>query len=697
MGESVSLDQLFRPSSVAVIGASDKELSIGFRILYNLSTCRFRGPLYPVNPKVDRILDCKSYPSITAIPDEVDLAHIVLRNTMVPGILEECGKKGVKVVIINSAGFREIGSEGAALEDEVIGIAREYGMRVFGPNCQGVMNSDEAVCLYANFTFTPLRPGRISLIAQSGGVGEVINNRLYELGAGVRLYASNGNACDISIPEILRYMGRDEGTKVIVVHIESLSDPKAFLEAAREVTRKKPVLAMKSGRTEEGAKAVCSHTGMLLQQETTVQLIFKKAGVQHFTSHEDLCQTAVGFAAQPIPEGRSVGIITNTGGPAIIATDELIEAGLEIPSLSEQAESALRQELYPAASVSNPVDVLATGTPQHFAASLRTLLSEDSIHSVLLHFVTPFFVDCSAMAREIADVGRAAKKPILSVAMTNKEMWSDTLRIIRDSGIPTYDFPETAARVLARMTAYGEFRTKAPVETSIDEVEVDYERARKAIADKKHGPMAACDVFSLLESYGIRPVAWRAASGAEEAVAAAEEIGFPVVLKIDTPEVVHKSEACGVVLDIPDSKSMQLELERMRNRFESENRRFIVQRFKPGGIEVIAGAKAEPGLGHAIMFGLGGIYVEVLKDVSFSLAPLTPREADELLRAVRAFPLMEGFRGQEGADLDSLRDILMRLSKLVADFPQVKEVDLNPISAGGTREATVVLDARIIM
>lgn len=693
----MNLDPLFRPRAVAVIGASDKELSIGYRVLYNLSTYRFNGPLYPVNPKTDSVLNHKTFPSIMDVPDGVDLAHIVLRNTLVPGVVEQCGKKGIKVVIINSAGFREIGAEGAALEDEIVKIAREYGIRVFGPNCQGVINSDEEVNLYANFTFTPLRPGRISLIAQSGGVGEVINNRLLELGAGVRLYASNGNACDISIPEILRHMGRDEGTKVIIVHIESLADPKAFLDAAQEVSLKKPILAMKSGRTDEGARAVSSHTGMLLQQDTAVRLIFKKAGVLYFTSHEELCRVAVGFASQPVPEGRGVGMITNTGGPAIISTDELIDAGLEIPPLSEEAKSVLKQELHPAASVSNPIDLLATGTPEHFAIGLKALLSEDAVHSVLLHFVTPFFVDCPAMAREIAAVGTTAKKPIVSVAMTNKEIWAETLRIVNESGIPTYDFPETAARVLARMTKYGEFRAQALKEHIEEQIDTDTDKAKKILKKKDRGPLPAEDAFSLLECYGIRTEPWGVAQGIDEAIETAEKIGFPVVLKIDSPEVIHKSDAGGVVLDIRDREGLLLEIKSMQNAFGPAKQRYLIQSFKPGGIEVIIGAKAEEGTGHVMMFGLGGIYVEVLKDVSFALAPLSAQETDEMVGEVKSYPLLLGARGREGADVGSLKNIMLRLSKLVSDFPQISEIDLNPISAGPSHEATAVLDARIIL
>jgi len=693
----VNLDPLFRPRSVAVIGASNRELTIGYRVLQNLSTYGFRGPLFPVNPKAESILDHKAYPSIADVPGEVDLAHVVLRNTFVPGVVEQCGKKGVKVVIVNSAGFKETGAEGAALEKEMVAIAREHGVRLFGPNCQGVMNSDEEVSLYANFTFTPLRPGSISLIAQSGGVGEVVNNRLLELGAGVRLYASNGNACDIGIPEILRYMGADEGTRAIVVQIESLPDPRAFLEAAREVGRAKPVLAMKSGRTAEGARAVSSHTGMLLQQDAAVRLVFEKAGVLHFDSHEDICQAAIGFAAQPVPEGRGVGIITNTGGPAIIATDELIEAGLEMPRLSEGAREALRPQLYPQASVRNPVDVLATATPEHFATALETLLAEEAIHSILLHFVTPFFVDCPAVAREVVKVGRGAGKPILCVAMTNKEIWAETLRTVRESGIPTYDFPETAARVLARMTEYGELRDRPPEGGAAEPVDADVESAGRIVAGRESGPLAAAEAFALLECYGIPAVPWRDAAGPREALAAAEKIGFPVALKIDSEAVLHKSDAGGVALDIGDAERLELELERMEKSFAAGERRYLVQSFRPGGIEVIAGAKAEEGLGHVLMFGLGGIYVEILKDVAFSLAPLSAPEAEAMVRAVKAFPLLRGARGREGADLDALHGILLRLSRLVTDFPRIREIDLNPISAGPSPEATAVLDARIIL
>ena len=385
------LDALFKPASVAVIGASTKELSIGNRIIKNLQDFGYRGPIYPINPKADEVRGIKAYGNITDVPGDVDLVHIVIPNKFVPFAMDDCGKKNVKVAIINTAGFKEIGGKGAELEELVAEKAREHGIRVFGPNCQGIINTDSDVRAYCNFTFTKPETGGISIVAQSGGVGEVINQRFSELGVGVRMYASNGNACDVSIPEILRYWGEDEKTRVIVLYVEGISDYSEFMEVASEVTAKKPILAMKAGRTEEGAKAASSHTGGLARMEIVTELIFERTGILTFRDEEELCQAAAAFASQPVPAGNRVGLITNTGGPAIIATDELVEAGLEIPPLSEGAEKVLRESLYGAASVNNPIDVLATANAGHFRAAMDVLMDEEQIDSVYINFVTPFF------------------------------------------------------------------------------------------------------------------------------------------------------------------------------------------------------------------------------------------------------------------------------------------------------------------
>ncbi|MGB5847223.1 MAG: CoA-binding protein, partial [Ignavibacteriaceae bacterium] len=353
------LDTLFNPKSVAIIGASTKELSIGNVITKNLLRYDFKGSIYPINPKADEVRGVKAYKTIFDVPGNVDLAHVSIPAKFVSQAIEDCGKKGVKFVIINSAGFKEVGAEGEALEKEIVAIARKHGVRLFGPNCQGIINSDPDVRAYCDFTFTYPDPGHISVVAQSGGVGAVIMQRFFDLGVGMRYYASNGNACDISIEEIIRYWGDDEQTRVIVLYVEGFSDPKGFMEMAYEVAAKKPILAMRGGRTEEGAKAATSHTGGLAGIGLSTELIFNKTGIITFRDEEEMCQAAVAFANQPIPNGNRVGLITDTGGPAIIATDELVDLGLEIPPLSENAKNSLKDKLYPEASVQNPIDVLA--------------------------------------------------------------------------------------------------------------------------------------------------------------------------------------------------------------------------------------------------------------------------------------------------------------------------------------------------
>ena len=679
----MTLDALFSPRAVAVVGASNRELTIGYRIIENLLEFGYTGPIHPVNPKGGEIRGLKAYPSILDVPGPVDVAHVVIKNTLVPACVEDCAKKGVTAVIVNTAGFREIGAEGAALEDQLVAIAKKTGIRVFGPNCQGIINSDPAVRAYCNFTFTRPSPGHISIVAQSGGVGEVIHQRIAELGVGVRQYASNGNACDVSIPEIIQHYGRDEQTRVIVVHIESLPDPRAFLETATRVAGRKPILAMKVGRTAEGAKAVSSHTGGMMKQDTAIELIFEKAGVVSFRSIEELCQSAIGFASQPVPAGNRVGMIANTGGPAIIATDELVEGGMVMPPLSKRTETALREKLYAEASINNPVDVLATAGPEHFAAAMQAMLDDDGIDAIFLNFVTPFFVDTLGVACEIAGANRRSQKPIVATVMTEKRGWAETLDVIRDSGVPTYDMPETGARVLASMGRYAAF-LKRPAEHPVSLPDVDTARARsimKAAGANDKACLAADEGYDLLTCYGIAVARCRSAGSVDECLAAADDVGYPVVLKVDAETIVHKTESGGVVLDVHDRDSLREHAEHLAARFAEASPRFLVQEQLCEGREVIVGAKAVEGLGHVVMFGLGGIYVEVLKDVSFRITPLTGREAREMIESLRAYPLLTGVRGQAGVDTAALADTLQRVSQMLVENPEIRELDINPIFA----------------
>jgi len=693
----VGLDALFAPRAVAVIGASNRELTIGYRIIQNLLDFGYTGPVYPVNPKGGEIRGLKAYRSILDTPHPVDVAHIVIKNTLVPGCVRDCADKGVNAVIVNTAGFREIGADGAALEDQLVAIARETGIRVFGPNCQGIINSDRSVRAYCNFTFTRPTSGHISIVAQSGGVGEVIHQRIAELGVGVRYYASNGNACDVSIPEIIQHYGQDEQTKVIVVHIESLPDPRAFLEVTRRIAGRKPIVAMKAGRTAEGAKAVASHTGRLVKQHRAIDLIFEKAGVVAFRDLEELCQSAIAFAAQPVPAGNRVGMIANTGGPAIIATDELIEGGMVMPPLSAKTETFLRRELYLEASINNPVDVLATAGPEHFAAAIAALLDDDGIDAVFVNFVTPFFVDTLGVAREIAAANRRSRKPIVATVMTEKKGWAETLKVIRDSGVPTYDMPEMGARVLVAMGRYATF-LKRPIEPPLHFSDVDAVRAASILqaarqAGRAH--LSAAASWELLTCYGIPVAPYRFAGSVPDCLAAVDDLGFPVVLKVDAESVIHKSESGGVVLDIRDRSSLREHVERLAARFVQASPRFLIQRQLPAGREVIVGAQAVEGLGHVLMFGLGGIHVEVLKDVCFKLTPVTRGEARQMVESLRAYPLLAGSRGQAGVEIAALVETIQRVSQMLTDLPGIRELDLNPVFA--LTHGAKVADVRVMI
>ncbi|MGA8242164.1 MAG: acetate--CoA ligase family protein [Desulfobacterales bacterium] len=689
------LESLFRPKKVAVIGASSKELSIGNRVIKNLIDFGFKGEIYPINPKADEIRGIKAFKSITDCPDNIDVVHMVIPAKFVPQAVEDCGRKGVKNIIINSGGFSETGPEGEAIEKDFLARAAKYGIRILGPNCQGIINSDPRIRAYCNFTFTKPEPGFISIVALSGGVAEVIHQGFAAMGVGTRIYASNGNACDVSIPEIIRYLGEDDGTRVIVTYVEGLRDPANFMQTVREVAARKPILAMKAGRTAEGAKAAASHTGGLAKEDLATDLIFKKAGVVTFTDEGELIQAAAAFATQPIPQGNRVGVITNTGGPAVIATDVFVGAGSQLPPLSEKTIEKLKTTLYPEASVRNPIDVLATGTAAHYRACMDAMLADDAFDCIYVNFVTPFFVDNESIAREIVAVSQLQRKPLVCNLMTDRQQWTEVVNILRDGGVPCFSLPGEAARAMAALVRYHTIRTRETGELKTFS-DVDRQRGVSIFSKARQAGrrnLSAEEVYEILDAYGIPTAAWRVAANADEAVAAAESIGFPVVVKADSAAVVHKSDMGAVAVNLIDGNAVRAAVDRMQTTLAAEDLRFFVQKFLPGGLEVILGAKAEEGLGHLIMFGLGGIHVEVLKDVVFNLTPLSTAEAKEMLASIKGAPLLKGVRGRKGVNCDRLEEIILRLSQLVSDLPAIKEMDLNPVMAFEDR--AVVVDARI--
>ena len=692
------LDALFKPRAVALVGASTKELSIGNVIIRNLQKYGYKGEIYPVNAKADEVCGLKAYPSLADIPGEVDLAHIIIPSQFVPQAIEECGQKGVKAVIINSAGFSEMGEEGARLQAEFLANARKYGIRLFGPNCQGIINSDPALNAYCNFTFTFPKPGSISVVALSGGVGALIMQALDDLDIGQRLYASNGNACDVSIPEIIHYYGEDEGTKAVILYTEGFDKPREFLEVTRKVAAHKPVLAMKAGRTEEGAKAASSHTGSLAGVDIATELIFEKIGVLPFRDEGEMVRAAMAFSSQPIPAGNRVGIITNTGGPAVIATDVLVDFDLEVPKLSAASIARLRETQFPEAALENPIDVVATAGGPQFRAALDVMMDSDQIDCVYINFVTAPFTDTDAVAREIVAVNRQKRKPLVCNFMTNLklERFQKTMAILKEGDVPFYANPGDAARALGALVQYGRIQRRDIGQPHLFEG-TDAARARTIIEQARlagRQVLSAGEVYGIFEAYGIAVAPWQVVRSADQAVAAAAAIGYPVVVKVDSSAIDHKSDMGGVAVNLKDASAVSRAVEEMKRRLGRFGELgFLVQKFLPGGRELIIGASAERNLGHLVMFGLGGIYVETLKDVVFKVAPVTAVEADEMLSGIKTAALLDGVRGEAGIDKQAVIELIQRVSQLLGDLPMIEEMDLNPIMAFTDRAFAV--DGRI--
>lgn len=692
------LDALFKPRAIAVIGASSKEQSIGHTVVKNLKIFGFTGPIYPINPNTPEILGLKAYKSLADVPGPVDSAQIAIPNKFVPQAVEECGKKGVKAVIINTSGFSELGEEGIKLQNEILAHAKKYGIRVMGPNCQGIINTDPAVRAYCNFTFTYPKPGYISIAALSGGVGGLIMQTLFDMGIGMRMFASNGNAVDVSIPEIVKYWGDDPDSKAIIVYSEGFANPHEFLEVASVVARKKPVLAMKAGRTEQGAQAASSHTGSLAGVDIATELIFEKTGVLSFQDEADMVRAAMAFASQPIPKGNRVGIITNTGGPAVIATDALVAGGLTLAKLSEASTAKLKAVQYAEASLGNPLDLMATGGPAQWGNALEVLLEDEGVDCIFINAVTPLYVDVVANAQVIADASRLGKKPIVMNFMTDLavERFLNATKILQDGGVPCYPNPTEAARAMVSLYKYSQLQAR-DIGTPEVFADADVAKAKAVIAAaQKAGStiLPSTDVYGIFEAFGIPVAPWKVVDDAAQAVAAADAMGYPVVVKVESEKISHKSDMGGVFVNLKDAAAVRAAVEDMAGRLSSFGElKYFVQKFLPGGLELIVGATAAKGLGHLVMFGLGGIYVEVLKDVIFKITPVTKVEAQEMISSLKTSALLDGVRGKKGVDKERVLDVIQRVSYLLTELPMIQEMDINPIMA--FEDAIYAVDGRI--
>jgi len=667
------LDALFRPRAVAVIGASRRADSIGRVVLANLVAGGFEGKVFPVNPNVEVLHSIKCFPSVERIPDPVDLAVIAIPKQLVPGALEACARKGVGAVVVITAGFKETGPEGAAVEARLVKTARENGMRLVGPNCMGVQNTAEGVKMNASFSRSFPHPGPVAFLSQSGAMGEAILAHAERINLGVRMFVSMGNRADVSANDLLAYWGEDEAIRCILLYLESFGNPRNFVPVARRVSRTKALVTVKAGRSTEGAAAATSHTGSLAGADVAVDAILEDCGVQRVRSVEELFDVALALARLPLPDGPRVAVLTNAGGPAILATDALAASGLRIAPLRDRTRARLRELLVPEASVLNPVDMTAGATEVEYARALQLLLADPTVDMGLVIFVPPVTRDAVAVARAVFERARRSSKPVVGCFMSRDEVLDTIAREATQDWVPVYLYPESAVRALTALV-----ERKRVLERPAGRVRRFRIARERALSVLRPGWLDVLACTELARVYGLPLVRGEIVEQADDAVAAAARLGRPVVLKTADPDVLHKSDVGGVELRLEDAQAVRAAFGRLARK---GTRRVQVQPMLEGGREVLVGFKADPVFGPILMFGLGGIHVEVLGDVTFAACPVSDVRARELLHGVRGYPILRGRRGQPGVDEEALVEVVQRVSQLACDLPQVVELELNPLLA----------------
>jgi acetate---CoA ligase (ADP-forming) len=694
---SSSLDAFFRPRSVAVIGASRKPDTIGYQIVDNLLRHSYTGVVYPVNPGATAIHSIPAFPSVASIPAELDFAVVVVPKQHVLSVAEACGEKGVRALCVISAGFKEVGPEGAERERELLACVRRHGMRLVGPNCMGVLSTDPESSM--NATFAPTMPpaGPLSFMSQSGAMGVTILDYAAEYGIGIRHFASVGNRADVGAGDLIEYWAEDEGTKVILMYLESFGAPRRFTALARRVTREKPIVVVKSGRTASGARAATSHTGSLAGVDVATDALLAQCGVLRAQSVQELFDMAMAFEEQPIPRGNRVAIVTNAGGPGIIIADACESAGLEVVELCQDTQERLKAVFPAEASVRNPVDMIASATDESYSVALEIVLHDERVDAVIAAFVPPLGVQQVDVASAIVRARRLhPEKPLLAVLM-GRQGFPEGRAELHEAGVPAYTFPESAAGALAAMVRHRSWLDRPQEEPT--HFEVDEKRVSDIIAaalESGRMRLSESEAMSVLESYGVPVAPYAVAATVDDAVAKAEACGWPVVLKAISPDVIHKTDIGAVALDIREPEELREAYARIEAAVIGSGGRLeamLVQSFVTGGRETIVGMSIDPAFGPVLMFGVGGIYVEAIKDVSFRLAPVSDIDVREMLDNIRGAELLDAIRGEAGADRDALVEAIQRISQLVMDHPEIAELDVNPLLA--FEDGCLAVDARL--
>ncbi len=695
----MSIEKLFNPESVAVVGASRTEGKIGHTILNNLIRDGFKGDIIPINPAVTELLGLPCFPSLTEYGKEVDLVILALPSAQVKSIIDECAKVKVKAVIVTATGYCEIGPEGAALEQELAELCQRRDIRLLGPNCLGFMNT--ANNLNASFAGDMPATGGITAFSQSGALCSVMLELATDKHLGISKLISIGNKADISGVDILSYLAKDDQTKVIVGYLEDIVSGKNFIKAAEEAANKKPVIILKSGTTQAGVKATVSHTGVLASADTAYGAAFKRSGVIRADTFESLFDYASALSMQPLPKGNNVFIITNAGGPGIMAADAVENAGMHVIESEVKTENILNPQVSSQTNTGNPINVLGDIDPTGYGNAVKAALGDPKVDSILVVLTPRAMAKPAETAKAIA-TSMDGVKPIVAVFMGCRNITVSRKDLI-EAGLPCYASPERAVEALKGMVEYGAWKQRPP--RSVTRFKVNRRRVERILSRRQRTGMLQLGEVKgkdVLGAYGFHVPEGALASNTEEAKEIAERIGYPVAMKIVSPDIIHKSDLGGVFLNVANSEAVEDTYDLMTLKIhkkvpEARIQGVYVENMAGKGLEVIIGMTRDPQFGPMLMFGLGGIFVEVMKDVTFHLAPITEQEAIQMLKSTKSYAMLQGRRGQGGVDIGAIASGLQRISQLTTDFPQILELDINPFIVGDFGSEPVVADARMTL
>jgi len=698
------LDSIFRPKSIAVLGVTNTPGTVPHDIFVNLLSARFQGVVYPVAPRKRHIAGVRAYDYVLDIPDPVDLAVLVFPGAVCEQALLQCVQKGIRAAVIISAGFREVGPQGLEREKRIKAIAHEHGMRLIGPNCLGVINTEPDVLLNASFARAMPAAGQIAFLSQSGALCTAVLDYAQGKGIGFSKFISLGNKADVGEVDLLEYLATDRQTSVILMYLEEMTHGRQLIEVARRITREgdrpKPILAIKGGRTAAGAAAAQSHTGALAASDRVCNAVFEQAGIIRCGSLEEMFNTAQLLAYQPLPRGKKIAIVTNAGGPGVMATDAAIERGLELARFAADTTKKLKKALPAAANIKNPIDVIGDARDDRYIAAMEAVFTDKNVDQVLVILTPQSMTNITQIANAVCNVHKrfAGSGKSLACSFMGARDVAPGIQILQQAGIPHYIIPEWATDAMTSVIRYREWLQRKS--STVKKYPVRRPEAAAILDNAPDGYLTEVDALRVLKAYGFPLVDFRLTQSADEAAAAAEQTGYPVVLRIVCPKIIHKFDARGVILNLQSADEVRKAFVSMREHVlksvsESDIAGFLVRKMIPSGKEVILGIHRDPLFGHVVMFGLGGLYVEAFKDVTFRVVPIDELTAKDMIDGLRASSVLRGLRGEEPSDVDAIEEALKRLSQLATDFPRIAEMDINPLIVHPNGQGAHVADVRI--